>query len=210
VKDEYYNFKKEAEAKIKEQNERIIDLMTLLREASMGDKDSNDAICQTDITGKIIAYTNLEGIAAAAIELKIFSSALTGGSKSKEDDKKKLKKQKTRKFNNKQVAVSFDSAEENSLDEDGNEERNKGNNDEVVGIDEIDEEYEENEGRSRRQTQRANGVTVSDKFTGDAARVVDADIDNDNTPLTKWNDPANKVPKSRMESDDLENTVKRE
>ena len=33
VKDEYYNFKKEAEAKIKEQNERIIDLMTLLREA---------------------------------------------------------------------------------------------------------------------------------------------------------------------------------
>lgn len=210
MKDEYYNFKKEAEAKIKEQNERIIDLMTLLREASMGDKDSNDAICQTDITGKIIAYTNLEGIAAAAIELKIFSSALTGGSKSKEDDKKKLKKQKTRKFNNKQVAVSFDSAEENSLDEDANEERNKGNNDEVVGIDEIDEEYEENEGRSRRQTQRANGVTVSDKFTGDAARVVDADIDNDNTPLTKWNDPANKVPKSRMESDDLENTVKRE
>lgn len=105
----------------------------------MGDKDSNDAICQTDITGKIIAYTNVEGIAAAAIELKIFSSALTG-SKSKEDDKKKLKKQKTRKFNNKQVAVSFDSAEENSLDEDATEERNKGNNDEVVGIDEIDEE----------------------------------------------------------------------
>jgi hypothetical protein len=53
-------------------------------------------------------------------------------------------------------------------------------------------------------------VTVSDKFTGDAARVADADIDNDNTPLTKWNDPAGKVPKSRMESDDLENTVKRE
>ena len=121
-----------------------------------------------------------------------------------------MKKQKTRKFNNRQVAVSFDSAEENSLDEDGTEDRNKGNNDEVVGIDEIDEEYEENEGRSRRQTQRANGVTVSDKFTGDAARVADADIDNDNNPLTKWNDRANKVPKSRMESDDLENTVKRE
>ena len=49
VKDEFYNFKKEAESKIKEQNERIIDLMTLLREASMGDKDTNDAICQTDI-----------------------------------------------------------------------------------------------------------------------------------------------------------------
>jgi hypothetical protein len=108
------------------------------------------------------------------------------------------------------VAVSFDSAEENSLDEEATDERNKGNNDEVVGIDEIDEENEENEGRSRRQTQRANGVTVSDKFTGNAARVVDADIDNDNTPLTNWNDPANKVPKSRMESDDLENTVKRE
>jgi hypothetical protein len=87
-------------AKIKEQNERIIDLMTLLREASMGDKDSNDAICQTDIEGKIIAYTNVEGIAAAAIELKIFNSALNVGSKSKDDDKKKMKKQKTRKFNN--------------------------------------------------------------------------------------------------------------
>jgi|LauGreDrversion4_2_1035121.scaffolds.fasta_scaffold642698_1 hypothetical protein len=74
--------------------------MTLLREASMGDKDSNDAICQTEISGKIIAYTNVEGIAAAAIELKIFNSALTGGSKSKDDDKKKMKKQKTRKFNN--------------------------------------------------------------------------------------------------------------
>lgn len=49
VKDEFYNFKKEAESKIKEQNERIIDLMTLLREASMGDKDTNDAICQTEI-----------------------------------------------------------------------------------------------------------------------------------------------------------------
>lgn len=173
----------------------------------MGDKDSNDAICQTEISGKIIAYTNVEGIAAAAIELKIFNSALTGGSKSKDDDKKKMKKQKTRKFNNRQVAVSFDSAEENSLDE---EEDRKGANDEVIGIDEIDEEYEENEGRSRKQTQRANGVTVSDKFTGDAARVADADIENDNTPLTKWNDPAGKVPKSRMESDDLENTVKRE
>jgi hypothetical protein len=45
MKEEYYNFKKEAEAKIKEQNERIIDLMTLLREAQMGDKDTNDAIC---------------------------------------------------------------------------------------------------------------------------------------------------------------------
>jgi hypothetical protein len=45
MKEEYYNYKKEAEAKIKEQNERIIDLMTLLREAQMGDKDTNDAIC---------------------------------------------------------------------------------------------------------------------------------------------------------------------
>lgn len=45
VKDEYYTYKKEAEQKIKDQNERIIDLMTLLREAQMGDKDSNDAIC---------------------------------------------------------------------------------------------------------------------------------------------------------------------
>jgi|LauGreDrversion4_2_1035121.scaffolds.fasta_scaffold249272_3 hypothetical protein len=45
MKEEYYNFKKEAEAKIKEQNERIIDLMTLLREAQMGDKDTNPAIC---------------------------------------------------------------------------------------------------------------------------------------------------------------------
>lgn len=122
-----------------------------------------------------------------------------------------MKKQKTRKFNNRQVGVSFDSAEENSLDDEAAEDRNqKGNNDEVIGIDEIDEEQEENEGRSRKQTHRANGVTVSDKFTGDAARMGNADIDNDNTPLTKWNDRANKVPKSRMESDDLENTVKRE
>ena len=45
MKEEYYNFKKEAEAKIKEQNERIIDLMTLLREAQMGVKDTNPAIC---------------------------------------------------------------------------------------------------------------------------------------------------------------------
>lgn len=53
-------------------------------------------------------------------------------------------------------------------------------------------------------------MTVSDKFTGDAARVADAGIDDDNNPLSNWNDPAHKVPKSRMESEDLENTVKRE
>ncbi len=59
----------------------------------MGDRDSNDAICQTDITGKVITYTNIEGIAAAAIELKIFSSTLTGGgSKPNDDDKNKKKK----------------------------------------------------------------------------------------------------------------------
>ena len=51
---------------------------------------------------------------------------------------------------------------------------------------------------------------MSDKFTGDAARIADADLDDDNTPLSNWNDPSGKVPKSRMESDDLENTVKRE
>jgi hypothetical protein len=92
VKDEYYNYKKEAEKKIKDQNERIIDLMTLLREAQMGDKDSNDAICQTEISGKIISSTNIEGIVAAAVELNIFNSALNAGTKSKEDDKKKKKK----------------------------------------------------------------------------------------------------------------------
>ena len=92
TKDEYYNYKKEAEIKIKDQNERIIDLMTLLRTAQMGDKDSNDAICQTDISGKIVAYNNVEGIATAAIELNIFNSAITSStSKPINEDKNKKK-----------------------------------------------------------------------------------------------------------------------
>ena len=63
----------------------------------------------------------------------------------------------------------------------------------------------------QKKTQRAaNGVTVSDKFTGDALRIADAGIDNDNNPLSNWNGDKNRVPKSRMESDDLENTIKRE
>lgn len=200
MKEEYYNFKKEAEAKIKEQNERIIDLMTLLREAQMGDKDTNPAICQTDISGKIIAYTNVEGIAAAAIDLKIFASAF-GGTKGKDDDKKKKKKTMAKKNTMKQNTASFEgSQEENSVEED-----------DVLGASLDDVEEEDGPTRQQKKTQRAaNGVTVSDKFTGDALRIADAGIDNDNNPLSNWNGDKNKVPKSRMESYDLENTVKRE
>lgn len=92
----------------------------------MGDKDVNDAICQTDITGKIIAHTNIEGIAAAAIELKIFSSTLTGGgSKPKDDDKKKKKKPLNRKQTIRKASINPDSADENSLEEDGEEMQTK-------------------------------------------------------------------------------------
>lgn len=51
---------------------------------------------------------------------------------------------------------------------------------------------------------------MSDKFTGDAVRMADAGLENDNNPLSNWTDPANKVSKSRMASEDLDNTVKRE
>ncbi len=88
--------------------------------------------------------------------------------------------------------------------------RNGNNLDGSGGIDDIDEEFEENDERPKKSQQRGNGVTVSDKFTGDAARVADAGIDDDNNPLSNWTDPPSKVPKSRMESEDLENTVKRE
>ena len=40
--------------------------------------------------------------------------------------------------------------------------------------------------------------------------MADAGIDDDTNPLSNWTDPPHKVPKSRMESEDLENTVKRE
>lgn len=51
MKDQFYNYRKEAEEKIKELQNQVIEYMTLFRRIELGRQNMSDVVTQTAITG---------------------------------------------------------------------------------------------------------------------------------------------------------------